>query len=120
MKKLFVGVIVMMVLAVSSILVYAQQSVAGEWMMSVQGMSLHLALAQSGEKISGTLESPHGDIRLTGDFSKGKLTLAGASAEPHAVHLTGSAIVAADGSLAGIVSVELMEMNFTAVRVPGK
>ena len=120
MKKLLVVFALMVVLAMSSVLVYAQQSLAGEWMMSVQGMSLHLALAQNGEKISGTLESPHGDIRLTGDFSKGKLTLSGASAEPHAVHLAGAAIVAADGSLAGSISVELMEMNFTAVRVPGK
>ena len=120
MKKSLVVFALIVVLGMSSILVYGQPSLTGEWMMSVQGMSLHLALAQNGEKVSGTLESPHGDIRLTGDFSKGKLTLSGASAEPHAVHLAGTATVAADGSLAGVISVELMEMNFTAVRATGK
>jgi len=120
MRKLYVGFVVTMVLAVSSVLVYAQQSVAGQWIMSVQEMSLRLVLAQNGEKISGTLESPHGEIALTGNLSKGKLTLSGASAEPHAVHVAGTANVAADGSLAGSISVEQMEMNFTAVRAPGK
>lgn len=120
MKKVIVGFVLVLVLAMSTVLVYAQQSLSGEWVMSVQGMSLKLVMAQDGEKISGTLESPHGDIRLTGDFSNGKVTLSGASPEPHAVHLTGTATVTADGSLAGSMSVELTEMNFTAVRTPRK
>jgi hypothetical protein len=83
-------------------------------------MSLKLVMAQAGEKIFGTLESPHGEIRITGDYSKGKLTLSGSSAEPHAVHFAGTATVVADGSLAGNMSVDQMEMNFTAVRAAGK
>ena len=118
MKKVIVGFVLVSVLAMSAVLVYAQQSLSGEWVMSVQGMSLKLVMAQDGQKISGTLESPHGDIRLTGDVSNGKLTLSGSSAEPHAVHFTGTATVAADGSLAGNMSVEQTEMNFTAVRAP--
>jgi osmotically-inducible protein OsmY len=120
MKKLFVGFVMMTALALSTVLAHAQQSVAGEWVMSVQGMSLKLVMAQVGEKISGTLESPHGEIRITGNFSNGKVILSGASPEPHAVHLTGTATVTADGSLAGSMSVELTEMNFTAVRATGK
>ena len=107
-----------MVLALSAFSLAAQQSVAGKWIMSVQELSLHLVLAQDGEKISGTLESPHGEIRLTGEFSKGKLTLSGASAEPHSVQVTGAATLNADGTLAGNISVNLMEMNFIAVREP--
>jgi hypothetical protein len=120
MKKVFVGFMLMMLLAMSTVLVHAQQSLAGEWVMSVHGMSLKLVMVQNGEKISGTLESPHGEIRLSGDFSKGKLTLTGASSEPNAVHFAGAATVASDGSLAGSLSVDVTEMNFTAVRAVGK
>jgi len=120
MKKLFAGLLVAMVVAVMSVSVYAQQSVAGEWVMSVQGMSLKLVMVQDGEKISGILESPHGVIPLTGDFSKGKLTISGASTEQHPVQFAGTATLAADGSLAGSISANLMDMNFTAVRAPGK
>jgi hypothetical protein len=115
MKKVF-GLIFAMALAMSAVTVYAQQSLAGIWTMSVQGMSLQLALAQDGEKISGTLESPHGNIRLSGEFSKGKLALFGAPTEDHPVQFSGTATLAADGSLAGQLSVNQMEMTFTAVR----
>jgi hypothetical protein len=120
MKKLAVGFVLMVVMSMSSALVYAQQSVAGPWTMSVQGMSLRMVLAQEGEKISGTLESPHGPISLSGSFYNGKLTLSGSSAEPQVIHVSGTANLSADGSLAGNLSVEQMEMTFTAVRAAGK
>jgi hypothetical protein len=120
MKKLSVGFVFMMVLAMSVVSLYAQQSVAGKWIMSVQGMSLRLVMTQDGEKISGTLESPHGDIPLTGEFSKGKLILAGASTESHPVRFAGTANLRADGSLAGNISANEMEMSFTAVRASGE
>jgi hypothetical protein len=120
MKKVIVGFVLVSVLAMSAVLVYAQQSVAGEWVMSVQGMSLRLVMAQNGEKVSGTLESPHGIIPLTGDFSKGKLTISGASTEQHPIQFAGTATISADGSLAGSISADLMAMNFTAVRSTGK
>jgi len=120
MKQLFVGLVVMAVLVWSGRPVYAQQSVAGEWTMAIQGMSLRLVMAQKGEKISGTLESPHGEIRLTGDFSKGKLTLSGVSAEEHAIQFNGTALLTAEGGLAGTLSVNQMELAFTAVRSPAK
>jgi hypothetical protein len=119
-QQLFVGLVVMTVLVWSGRPVYAQQSVAGDWTMSVQGMSLRLVMAQNGEKISGTLESPHGEIRLTGDFTKGKLTLSGASTEEHPIQLTGTAVLTAQGGLAGTMSVNQMELAFTAVRAPAK
>jgi hypothetical protein len=119
MKKVLVGFVIMLVLAMSAV-AYAQQSVTGEWIMSVQGMSLRLALVQRGETISGLLESPHGEIQLTGSFSKGKLTLSGVSTESHPVQFAGTAALGADGSLAGSISANLVEMNFTAARAPGK
>jgi hypothetical protein len=116
LKQLLVGLVVMTVLVWSGRPVYAQQSVAGDWTMSVQGMSLRLVMAQNGEKISGTLESPHGEIRLTGDFTKGKLTLSGASTEEHPIQFAGTALLTAEGGLAGTMSVNQMELAFTAVR----
>ena len=120
MKKLVVGFVLMVVTVMSSALVFAQQSLAGQWIMSVHGMELRMVLAQEGERISGTLESPHGPISLNGNVSKGKLTLSGSSAEPNVVHMAGTATVSADGSLTGNLSVEQMEMSFTAVRASGK
>jgi hypothetical protein len=120
MNKVFYGFAIAAVLALSAIVLHAQQSVAGTWTMSVHGMSLQLALTQDGEKVSGTLESPHGTIRLTGEFSKGKLVISGATTDVHAVQLTGAATLTADGSLAGNLSVNQMEMTFTAVRAPAK
>jgi len=120
MKQWIVGLVLMTVLVWSGRPVYAQQSLAGDWTMTVQGMSLRLVMAQNGEKISGTLESPHGEIRLTGDFSKGKLTFTGAPTEEHPVQLAGTASLTAGGGLAGSISVNQMEVTFTAVRTPAK
>jgi hypothetical protein len=119
MKKLIAGVVFTMALALSAVSLYAQQSVWGKWIMSVQGMSLNLEMIQNGEKISGTLDSPHGVIPLTGEFSNGKLSLFGAPTESHPRQVVGTATLKADGSLAGSVSVNQMEMSFTAVRAAG-
>ena|SRR5688572_11668438 len=120
MKQLFVGLVLMTVLVWSGRPVYAQQTVAGDWTMAIQGMSLRLVMAQNGGKISGTLESPHGEIRLTGNFTNGKLTLLGASTEEHPVQFTGTASLTVEGGLAGTISVNQMELAFTAVRSPAK
>jgi hypothetical protein len=120
MKKVILGFVFATVLAMSAVLLHAQQSVAGTWTMAVHGMSLQLALTQDGEKISGTLESPHGNIRLTGEFSKGKLAISGGTVDGQPVQFAATATLTADGSLAGSLSVNQMEMTFTAVRAPGK
>jgi hypothetical protein len=120
MKKVFLGFVFAAILAMSSVALYAQQSVAGAWTMSVHGMSVSLVLTQDGEKLSGTLETPHGTIRVVGAFSKGKLTISGSSTEEHPVQFAGTATLSADGSLSGSISVDQMEMTFTAVRAPGK
>jgi hypothetical protein len=116
MNKWIGGLVLIFALAVSAVSLYAQQSLAGKWIMSVHGMSLRLVMTQDGEKISGTLESPHGEISLTGEFSKGKLTLVGASVDSQPIQFAGTANLREDGSLAGVISANQMEMSFTAVR----
>jgi hypothetical protein len=120
MKKVFLGFVVAAVLALSAVVLHAQQSVAGAWTLSAHGMSLQLALTQNGEKVAGTLESPHGTIRLTGEFSKGKLTVSGTVTGEPTVQVAGSATLTGDGSLSGNLSVNQMEVTFTAVRAPSK
>jgi hypothetical protein len=120
MQKVFLGFVFAAILAVTAVVLHAQQSVAGAWTMSVHGMSLQLALTQNGEKVFGTLESPHGTIRLAGEFSKGKLSVSGTVTGEPTVQVAGSATLTADGSLSGSMTVNQMEMTFTAVRAPGK
>jgi len=120
MKNVMVGLVLAIVVVMSAVVVHAQQGVAGTWAVSVQGMSLEMVLAQDGEKISGTLDSPQGLIHVKGEFSKGKLTLAGASTDAHAVQVGATATTNTDGSLSGTISANLMDMNFTAVRSAGK
>jgi len=120
MKKWIGGFALLMALTASAISLYAQQSLTGKWIMSVHGMSLRLVMTQAGEKISGTLESPHGEIALAGDFSNGKLTLAGAVLDSQPIQFAGTAILKEDGSLAGVISANQMEMDFTAVRAPSE
>ena len=114
MKKKWTGLMMVGVLALSSVLAYAQESLAGSWVISLAGLSMPLVLTQQGETISGTLDTPHGLLMLKGNFAKGKLKLSGA------VHESGSADISAtlqpDGSLSGAFSMNQMDMPFTAVR----
>jgi hypothetical protein len=116
MKKVIVGLSLVIVLALSTALVYAQQGVAGNWVLSVSVMSMPMTLTQEGEKVSGTIDSPHGVIPLKGEFSKGKLSLVGAATDAHPVDVAATGTLNADGSLSGNLSVNAMEMSFTAVR----
>ena len=78
MTKVKVGFVFVIVLALAVVSLHAQQGVAGTWSLSVPGMSMPMVLAQDGDRVTGTIESPHGVIQLKEEFSKGKLTLAGA------------------------------------------
>ena len=119
MTKVKVGFVFVIVLALAVVSLHAQQGVAGTWSLSVPGISMPMVLAQDGDRVTGTIESPHGVIQLKGEFSKGKLTLTGAPTDQHA-QVTAAATLGADGSLAGTLSVNLMEMSFTAVRASAK
>src|SRR5947207_14907435 len=55
-------------------------TVAGHWTMSVSSphgpLSMGFVLEQDGEKVRGTVASPHGDLTVEGKFAEGSLTLA--------------------------------------------
>jgi hypothetical protein len=120
MKKVTVVLVLAIVLGVSVVSAFAQQSVAGAWEMSIQGMSMPMVLSQDGEKVSGTIDSPHGIIPMRGDFSKGKLTLTGDATDSHSVDISVSATLNSDGTLSGTMAAFQMEMGFTAVKRAGK
>jgi acetyl esterase/lipase len=114
MKKNWTGLMMVGVLALSSVLAYAQESVAGSWVTSLAGLSMPLVLTQQGETISGTLDTPHGLLPLKGNFAKGKLQLTGAVQESGSADI--SATLQPDGSLSGAFSMNQMDMPFKAVR----
>ena len=120
MKKALVVLLLAIVPAVFAVSLHAQQGVAGSWTMSVQGISLEMNLSQSGEKVSGTLDSPHGLLQVKGEFSKGKLTFTAVSAEAPQLQFAANGVLNSDGALSGTISVNLMEMSFTAVRSAAK
>jgi len=120
MKKVHVILMLTVVLGIFATSLHAQQGIAGLWTMSVHGMSLEMNLNQSGERVTGTLDSPHGLLQVKGEFVKGKLTFTAASQDSQPLQFVATATLNNDGALTGIVSVDLMEMNFTAVRKVGK
>ena len=95
-----------------------ETGVDGKWTMTVQGETFDMVLVQSGETITGTLESPHGPITLTGEFSKGRLTIAGATdGRDHPLEISGSGALQPDGTLVGELKTTVGDMSWTAVRV---
>ena len=116
MKTVWIGLALVIVLVTSAVHVYAQQGVGGTWTLDAYGMPMAMRLAQEGEKISGTIDTPHGVIPLKGDFSEGKLNLVGAATSEHPIEVTARATLGSDGSLTGTFSANSMEIAFTAVR----
>ena len=118
--------LVMIVVALVSIAGsgYAQQKgIAGAWTLTAHGMSMHMVLSQDGAKISGSIDNPHGggEIRLSGEFADGKLTLAGGSdGGDLALQLSFTGTLQRDGSLSGTLTTNVGQMPWTAVRVEGK
>ena len=120
MKKVMVVSVLAIVLGLSVVSAYAQQSVTGAWEVSIQGLSMPMVLSQDGQRVSGTLDSPHGTIQVKGDFSKGKLTLAGVMTESHSADISIAATLNSDGTLSGTMTAFQMDMSFTAVKSEGK
>ena len=125
MNKLrFALVMIVIVLLSSAGSGYAQQkSIAGAWTLSAHGMSMHMVLSQDGTKISGSIDSPHGggEIRLSGEFADGKLTMAGrANGDDLAIPLSFTGTLERAGSLAGTLTTNVGQMTWMAVRASGK
>jgi hypothetical protein len=96
----------------------AGSSVAGKWTLSVDtphgDTLMGLELRQDGKKISGTLATPHGEVRLEGEQADGKLTLATIASDSPQMTLTGA--LKEDGTMAGYLSSERGDMKWTAER----
>jgi hypothetical protein len=140
MKPVFATVVLFVAMVLTASTLYAsQKSVAGDWTMSAEGMSLRLVLAQKGKKVAGTLQNPHGGtIALKGEFAGKRLTFSGSSDGPangrdaHTQPLPGFAAnapslqvsatgtIRRDGSLAGSLTSNVGDMTWTAVRTKVK
>jgi hypothetical protein len=136
MRRVFASVVMVVVMATTASSLYAsQKSVAGTWTMSAEQLSLRLVLAQKGKIVTGTLQNPHGGvIPLKGEFAGGQLTFSGSSdrlaggsdshagpapgfaVNAHALQVSATGTIKADGSLAGHLTSNVGEMTWTAVR----
>lgn len=103
----------------------AASTVTGTWTMAVDAgphgqTSMGLVLVQDGHRVTGTLSTPHGDMRVEGTFAEGKLQLRtqpdGGKGEP----ITLSASLKSNGTLEGYLSSEMGDMTWTAERVQEK
>jgi len=98
-----------------------EKGVSGTWTMSAEGYVLTLIVAQSGTKVSGTLEGPHGPMPVTGKFAKGRLTFAadGPDGVAGKLEISATGVLQRDGTLAGsLTSVTSGTLKWTAVRTP--
>ena len=76
-----------------------------------------LALKQDGAKVTGTLTSDHtGELTMRGEFADGKLKLETVEGNAQ-ITLEGTL---KDGALAGYMSTEMGDMNWTATRARDK
>jgi hypothetical protein len=119
MRKAFAILVIVAVTTMMTGSIYGKEkSVAGGWTVSVQEMSLHLVLMQKGKSITGTLENPHGGlIPVTGEFARGQIKFRGKSQGGSVeIELSATGNVKADGSLAGNLTSNVGDMEWSAVR----
>src|SRR5688572_14901707 len=109
---------VVVVIASSLIAVSAEdKTVAGQWTISAEGYTMSLRLTQNGKQIGGTLQSPHGPVKITGEFDKDWFAFSGASdGDPHPLKLIAKGILRADGTLAGVMTSNVGDFMWTGVR----
>jgi len=129
MKKLLGTFAMMLSMATGHCALHAQQphhvpasSLTGTWTLSVEEMSMPLVLTQDGKAVSGTLGSPHGPIRVTGEVDGDALRFSGATDTTPVLEVSATGTSKPDGSLAGMLTINVGhgEMGWTAVRTPVK
>ena len=109
-----------MTLAASHTLAYAKEKgVSGSWTLSAEGYVLELVLAQSGTKISGTLQDPHGPMPLKGQFAKLRITFSGGG--PNGIggkeEFSATGVLQSNGTLVGdLTSTTSDKLTWKAVR----
>ena len=114
MKHFMRAVVVMAGVALAAGSIDAkEESLAGDWTLSVEHLGLKLVLAQTKSTVTGMLDWPHGDpIKLTGLFADDTLILSGDSAgDNFAVHVDTTGARKADGTLTGTLKAHFDEFN---------
>jgi hypothetical protein len=96
-------------------------SVAGTWALAIKGPASHddvsasLVLEQEGVKVTGSFSAHGSEHPVAGEFTDGTLTLETTGSEGNR-HLTLTARLKSDGSLAGYLSGPMGDMQWTASR----
>lgn len=107
-------------LAIALVAGAAAPGVSGKWTLTVDTGSAHgittmgLTLTQDGKNVSGTFHSPHGDVKVTGEFADAALRLSTTGNDEMSV--TFHAKLRDDGALAGYMSTSRGDMKFTGER----
>lgn len=101
----------------------SENGVAGQWTLSVKSphgdVQMTLDLVQEGKKVSGTLETPHGDnLPIDGEYTEGTLTLATPGTSD--MRITMTAKLKDNGTLDGYLSSQMGDMTWTAKRTTSK
>jgi hypothetical protein len=99
-------------------------TVAGAWTMTVEGsphgtMTMGLTLKQEGTRVTGTFNSPHGDMAVDGEFVDSHLKLATTESREDEKILF-DAKLTDSGMLAGSLSSPMGDMKWTASRAAEK
>jgi len=99
-----------------------ERNLTGNWTLSIQDMSMAMVLKQSGAALTGSLDSPHGAIRISGDVHDDIVTFSGASSSAPVVEVSATGTAKGDGSLEGMLTVNVGDAPFawTAVRAAAK
>ena len=115
---------IVIVTFVAAATLLAAATVTGAWTMKVEGsphgdMTAGLTLKQDGTKVTGTFSSGHTpDMAVSGEFADGQLKIQTAGEGDDKILFT--AKLKDDGTLAGVISMPLGDMKWTAVRVKDK
>jgi hypothetical protein len=117
MKKIIITVAVFAGLVVAGADLSAKEkSIAGTWTFLAQDMSLRLELKQRGTEISGSLETPHGPLQISGAVDGDVVKFKGAADQYNPISISAAGVVKPDGSLAGTLTSNVGDMTWMAVR----
>jgi hypothetical protein len=114
MRKAVIAAIAVALIALTTGSVEAQQNtVVGDWTLTIEGLPLHLVLAQKRDAVTGTMAYPHGSpFQLNGAFKEGVLTFsADSTGDNFTVHIDSTGSLQADGTMTGTIKAHFIEMN---------
>jgi hypothetical protein len=90
-----------------------QNTVAGDWTLTIEGLPLHLVLAQKRDAVTGTMAYPHGSpFQLKGGFKADMRTFsADSTGDNFTIHIDSTGSFEADGTMTGTIKAHFIEMN---------